>query len=216
LTADRSGQELLALLDVVSTNETSFFRTPAHFDWFESTFIPEVASTLQSTRRLKRLLVWSAASSTGEEAYSLAMLLDRNRKKLPGVEIRVIGTDISTSVVQQAKEATYSTDAVQKLPAEFQSYFEPHGSQMRVIERVRKLTEFRTHNLMKPAPERDLDCVFVRNVLIYFDRQSKAVVINHVINGLKLDGYLVVGPSEGILTVPDGLVRRQSFLFQRV
>ncbi len=216
LAADRSGAELIALLDVVSTNETSFFRTQSHFDWFEGTFLPEFADLLKGTVGAKRLSIWSAASSTGEEPYTLAMLLYRNREMFPGVDMRILGTDISTSVVDRAKLASYSVEAVGKLPPEFQKYFEPKDGRMVVIEPVRRIVDFQTHNLMKPAPMTRIDCVFVRNVLIYFDRASKQVVLNHVINGLKTGGYLVVGPSEGILDVPDGLARRSSFLFERV
>ena len=102
------------------------------------------------------------------------------------------------------------------LPEEFKQYFEAKDGGMQVIEPVKKLVDFQTHNLMKPAPLNRLDCVFVRNVLIYFDRKSKASVIEAVIKCLRPGGYLVVGPSEGILEVPDGLARRQPFLFQRV
>lgn len=216
LAADRTGGELIALLDVVSTNETSFFRTQAHFDWFENSFLPEQAELLQQTSGPKKLTIWSAASSTGEEPYTLAMLIHRNRDKFAGVEIRILGTDISTTVVDRARVARYHNDAVNKLPEEFKAYFEPTDGGMQVIEPVKKLVDFQTHNLMKPAPLSRLDCVFVRNVLIYFDRQSKASVIDSVIQCLRPGGYLVVGPSEGILDVPEGLARRQPFLFQRV
>ncbi len=216
LAADRTGVELIALLDVVSTNETSFFRTQSHFDWFENTFLPEQAELLKDASGPKKLTIWSAASSTGEEPYTLAMLLHRNRDSFRGVDMRILGTDISTSVVERARIARYNTDAVKKLPAEFQQYFEPKDGTMQVIEPVKKLVDFQTHNLMKPAPLSRLDCVFVRNVLIYFDRKSKESVIQAVIKCLRPGGYLVVGPSEGILEVPDGLARRQSFLFQRV
>ncbi len=216
LASDRTGVELIALLDVVSTNETSFFRTQTHFDWFENTFLPEQSELLNESNGPKRLTIWSAASSTGEEAYTLAMLLYRNRDKFRGVEMRILGSDISTSVVERARIARYNNDAVNKLPEEFKQYFEAKDGGMQVIEPVKKLVDFQTHNLMKPAPLNRLDCVFVRNVLIYFDRKSKASVIEAVIKCLRPGGYLVVGPSEGILEVPDGLARRQPFLFQRV
>ncbi len=216
LASDRSGVELIALLDVVSTNETSFFRTQSHFDWFEHVYLNELADWFKTASGPKKLTIWSAASSTGEEPYTLAMILYRNQEKLRGVDIRILGTDISTSVVERARAARYPADAVAKLPADFQKYFEPKDGSMQVIEPVKKLVDFQTHNLMKPAPLSRLDCVFVRNVLIYFDRKSKDTVIQSVIKCLRPGGYLVVGPSEGILEVPDGLARRQSFLFQRV
>lgn len=216
LAADRTGMELTALLDVVSTHETSFFRTPAHFQWFETQFLPEQSRRIGAEGRDAELLVWSAACSSGEEAYTLAMILYRYRERLPGLTPRILATDISTSAVEHGRTGRYSHDSVSKLPPDYERYVRACAGGWQVIEPVAALVKFSTWNLMQKAPVCQVDCVFLRNVLIYFDRRSKPTVLASVIAALRPGGYLVVGPSEGIPDVPEGLVRRQSFLFQRV
>ena len=216
----RDPEELKALLDAVCSKETSFFRTPSHFDWFVTTFFAE--HTLLARRRAgfsaadKNLRIWSAACSSGEEAYSLAIILAYNEALLSHLDVKLYASDLSTTVIDYAKEGLYSSKDVSKLDAAAQRYFQPDGPDKRVKKRVRDQIEFTVHNLMEPPPHRDIDCLFLRNVLIYFDAKSKETVLRNAIGALRPGGYLVVGPSEGVFHIPNGLQRVQSFLFRRI
>lgn len=216
----REPEELTALLDAVCSKETSFFRTPSHFDWFISEFFAEhkLLARLKAgiNPENKDLRIWSAACSSGEEAYSLAIILTYNQALLSHLDVKLYASDLSTTVIQYAKEGLYSTNDVSKLDSAVQRYFEPDGPDMRVKSRVRNRIEFFVHNLMQPAPQRDIDCLFLRNVLIYFDKESKETVLRNVTDALRPGGYLVIGPSEGVFHIPDGLERVRSFLFRRV
>ncbi len=212
--------ELTALLDAVCSKETSFFRTPSHFDWFVREFLAEQSSTRRrnSGRAAEDndLQIWSAACSSGEEAYSLAIILSHHAGRLSHLNVKLYASDLSTSVIEYAKEGIYSPKDILKLDAAVQRYFEPDGPDMRVKSRVKNRIDFSVHNLMQPAPHQDLDCLFLRNVLIYFDKVSKRTVLKNAVNALRPGGYLVVGPSEGVFETPDGLQRVQSSIFRRV
>lgn len=221
LSSDSGGTELTAFLDAVCSKETSFFRTPSHFDWFIGEFLskPKLADEFDSgfwqKPGRKRFRVWSAACSSGEEAYSLAIIMRHNQARLTGLNVKLFASDLSTSVIEYAKEGIYSSKDVSKLDVAVQHYFEPHGVDMRVKSVVRKRVQFFQHNLLQPAPYNDLDCLFLRNVLIYFDKVSKEKVLRHVIDALRPGGFLVTGPSEGVFEIPFGLQRLSPFLFRR-
>lgn len=221
LTSDAGGTELTAFLDAVCSKETSFYRTPSHFDWFISEFfsVPKLADEFDSgfwqKPGRKNFRVWSAACSSGEEAYSLAIILLHNQSRLTDLNVKLFASDLSTSVIEYAKDGIYSSKDVSKLDVAVQSYFEPHGVDMRVKSVVRERIQFFQHNLMQPAPHKDLDCLFLRNVLIYFDKTSKDRVLTHVVDAIRPGGFLVTGPSEGVFDIPFGLQRLSPFLFRR-
>lgn len=221
LSEDPDGTELTAFLDAVCSKETSFFRTPSHFDWFVSEFLskPRLVDEMDSGFWLgpgrREFRVWSAACSSGEEAYSLAIILLHHQEKLSGLNVKLFASDLSTSVIEYAKDGIYSPKDVSKLDDAVQSYFEPDGVDMRVKDVVRERVKFFQHNLMQPAPHKDLDCLFLRNVLIYFDKTSKETVLAHVIDAIRPGGFLVTGPSEGVFDIPFGLQRLSPFLFRR-
>ena len=163
--------------------------------------------------------VWSAACSSGEEVYSLAICLSENLLKLRGWQISVLGTDISEGVLRQARAANYKASALEEVSeSQRRRYFEPaeDAQTWRVRQPVRDMVEFRRHNLMEPLKETPFDCIFIRNVLIYFDRDSKKIVIKNLLDSLGQGGYLVVGPSEGIYDMLEPLVKRSTFLYQKV
>lgn len=221
LSSDPNGTELTAFLDAVCSKETSFFRTPSHFDWFISEFLskPKLADEFDSGFWQEpgrgSFRVWSAACSSGEEAYSLAIILLHHKARLTGLNVQLFASDLSTSVIEYAKDGLYSSKDIAKLDVAVQNYFEPDGVDMRVKSVVRKQVQFFQHNLMQPAPHKDLDCLFLRNVLIYFDKASKAKVLGHVIDAIRPGGFLVTGPSEGVFDIPFGLQRIKPFLFRR-
>jgi chemotaxis protein methyltransferase CheR len=218
LTSAKGTGELEQFLDAITTNPTHFFRTPSHFDWFRKDFVSEIIARNHGDQP-RSLRVWSAACSSGEEVYSLAICLSENQLKLRGFSITVLGTDISEGVLRQARAANYKASALEEVSEpQKRRYFEPadDAQTWRVRQPLRDMVEFRRHNLMEPLKEAPFDCIFIRNVLIYFDRDSKKIVIKNLLDSLGQGGYLVVGPSEGIYDMLEPLVKRSTFLYQKV
>lgn len=221
LTSPGAANELEMFLDAVTTNETHFFRTPAHFDWFKNEFIAEMVRREREGEHAKTLRIWSAACSSGEEAYSLAICLAENTTRIRDWNCKVVGTDISEAALREAREAVYKARALAEIERSYlRRYFEAAESggvetwQPKTV--IRDLVEFRRHNLMTPLRVPPFDCIFIRNVLIYFDRESKKVVIENLIRALTRGGYLVVGPSEGIYDMLEPLKKCATFLYQKV
>lgn len=218
LTSPQGEEEMEYFLDAVTTNETHFFRTPSHFDWFRDSFLAEVAARDPEGGKGRTLRVWSAACSTGEEAYSLAICLAENQIRLRDWKPTVLGTDISNRVLKEAREGVYRRKAIEELDETYlKRYFDASEEEgtWTVRPNLKKRVEFRRHNLMEPLRGSLFDCIFIRNVLIYFDRESKRKVIENLINSLARGGYLVVGPSEGIYDMLEPLVKRSIFLYQK-
>lgn len=219
LTSPGAANELELFLDAVTTNETHFFRTPGHFDWFKSDFIGEMVRREREGEHGKSLRIWSAACSSGEEAYSLAICLAENAKRIRDWNCKVVGTDISEAALREARAAVYKERALAEVePALLRRYFETveGGDAWGINAVLRGHVEFRRHNLMTPLRVPPFDCIFIRNVLIYFDRESKKVVIENLIRSLARGGYLVVGPSEGIYDMLEPLKKCSTFLYQKV
>jgi chemotaxis protein methyltransferase CheR len=218
LTSPQGACELEQFLDAITTNETHFFRTPGHFDWFKGDFLTEMIQRQRESARPPALRVWSAACSTGEEPYSLAICAAENSLRLKNWKISILATDISEAVLKDARQGIYRERSLEEVsPTQLKRYFEaqPDGKSWQVKQAVRELVEFRRHNLMQPVRLPPFDCIFIRNVLIYFDRESKLAVIKNLIGALVRGGYLVVGPSEGIYDMLDPLVKRATCLYQK-
>lgn len=218
LTSPQGAAELELFLDAVTTNETHFFRTPAHFDWFRGDFISDTIVQQRRGERTQNLRVWSAACSTGEEPYSLAICAAENALRLKNWKISVVGTDISEAVLKDARQAVYRQRSLEEVtPVQLKRYFDAlaDGQSWSVRAPVKELVEFRRHNLMQPFHLPHFDCIFIRNVLIYFDRESKQAVIKNLISALARGGYLVVGPSEGVYDMLDPLVKKAAYLYQK-
>jgi chemotaxis protein methyltransferase CheR len=202
--SDGLDTELVHLIDVVTTNKTDFFREPSHF-----TFMKEVAISdlLKSRGRGSRpLKIWSAACSTGMEAYTAAMVLDDMTRAGHGFEFRILGTDISTSVLRIAKAAIYTRDAIEPVPPEltrryFLSSKDRSRDEVRIVPELRRWTNFVRMNLMDTAYpiDRDVDIIFCRNVLIYFDKKTQRKVVDQLCAHLRPGGYLLVGHSESMI-----------------
>ncbi len=217
LTTGRGG-EIVNFLDAVTTNETSFFRTPRHFEWFQQEFLPECAISTGQAGRRTPVRVWSAACSTGEEPYSLAMCVLEETIRLAGRPVSILGTDISAQALRVAREGTYKQRAVEELePRRRSRWFQASADRETYTLRpgVKELVEFKSHNLMSSLAGPPFDCIFIRNVLIYFDRASKLNVVGLLIESLGPGGYLVVGPSEGIYDMLSPLVKKSTFLYQK-
>lgn len=209
--------ELAGFLDAITTNETSFFRTEKHFQWLGTEFITEMLPRIRKREHEGIVRVWSAACSTGEEAYTIAICLEEARRRNPVWQFGILGTDISQQVIERAKRGVYNPSAIQEIPDALRKrYFESASSEAcqiksSILDRVR----FLTHNLLDPPPEGRFDVVFLRNVLIYFNRESKQKVIEQIVKSIRPGGYLVIGPSEGIFDMLPMLKRIHPFVFQK-
>ena len=155
LTAGTMAGELQAFIDAITTNETHFFRTSDHFDWFAGPFLDGVIARATAGQRERSLRVWSAACSTGEEPYSLAICLAENAPRLAGWTLQVVGTDICETALQAARAATYGPKAVELVsPERLARHFiaDPGRETWRLKPAVAGLCEFRRHNLLDPMP----------------------------------------------------------------
>ena len=201
-----SEDEFKELMNLVTINETSFFRFPAQFDAFRDVVIPEILQHKALTSRQFR--VWSAGCSTGEEPYTIAMSLLESTVQPSGYRPEVLGTDVSTSALDRAKAAVYGARAFANLEQHLlQRWFEPVKGGHRPIERVRNIVDFSYHNLVKePYPLALLsnwDVIFCRNVTIYFRMESTRRVVNNFYESLNPGGYLFIGHSETLTMISD-------------
>jgi chemotaxis protein methyltransferase CheR len=210
--------ELGKFIDCITTNETHFFRTSDHFDWFAGPFIDGAMARAAAGHRPLSLRVWSAACSSGEEAYSLAICLAERGTQLANWSLRVVGSDISDTTIARARTAIYGPKAVERVaPDRLAKYFvaDPADDTWKVKPAVAGLCEFRRHNLLDPMPEPKFDCIFLRNVLIYFDTTSKPMALKHLVNALHSGGFLVVGTTDGAHDFLGSLERCSTFLYRK-
>jgi chemotaxis protein methyltransferase CheR len=211
--------ELECFLDAITTNETFFFRTAKHFDWLKNELITNAVTQQRAGERSPSLRIWSAGCANGAEPYSIAICLAENKHRLRNWSLKVIGTDISEEILREARKGAFKPRAIDSVTDEqrqrhFQHLAEDDRWQVRSA--IKQLVEFRKHNLMQPLPAPAFDCIFIRNVLIYFDRKSKQVVLNNLLNALANGGYLVVGPSEGVYDMLDPLKKVAPLVYQKV
>lgn len=197
-------EELSNLIDVISTNHTFFFREPAHFEYLEKHAIPEFLHE-KSPHNRSTFRIWSAASSSGEEVYSIAILLSEIGAARPGWRWQLDATDISTRILKRAKEGIYPSESVSKVrPELIKKYFQKgHGPQegnYRVKPEVSGRVTFRHLNLLGGAyPFTDpFHVIFCRNVMIYFDRPTQEELVRRLSEKLVPGGYLMVGHSESL------------------
>lgn len=193
------------IIDALTTNETSFFRDREPFAALSDVVLPELIKSRASVRKLR---FWSAASSSGQEAYSLAITLQEN---LPaGWSFEIQGTDISTTMVERAEKAEYSQVEVNRgLPAtQLVQYFERAGAHWRIIPALRRNVSFKHMSLTAPFPPmQPYDVIFLRNVLIYFDVATKRQVLQNAAKVLRPDGWLFLGAAETTIGIDDNYER---------
>jgi chemotaxis protein methyltransferase CheR len=194
-----------AVIEAMTTNETFFFRDKVPFDLFRDVLLPRFIRNRASTRRLR---IWCAAASSGQEPFSLAMLLSEAAARLPGWRVEILATDISTEVLDRAKAGLYSQFEVQRgLPIQLLlKYFSQVGDQWQVAPQIRSMVDFRHLNLIKDfSAIGTFDIVYCRNVLIYFDGPTKTDVLKRLANAMAPDGALLLGAAETILGLTDSL-----------
>jgi len=194
------------VIDAMTTNETYFMRETAHYDALRKVILPDLLKIRAGTRRLK---FWSAASSTGQEAYSLAMML--HEMKLADWKIEILGTDLCTQVVERARTGRYSQLEMNRgLPAAYLlKYFTRSGMDWEVKEELKRMVKFQTLDLRSSLRAfGPFDVVFCRNVLIYFDLPTKIKIVNEIHETLFKGGHLMLGSTETGMPVGVGFERR--------
>jgi chemotaxis protein methyltransferase CheR len=197
--APDAGKLLEQVTETMTINESFFFRDKIPFDRFKDTMLPSMMEARAATRRLR---IWCSAASTGQEPYSLAMILKSMKEKIAGWNIEIVATDISRDVLDRARAGIYSQFEVQRgLPIQMlMQFFQQVGEQWRVTEEIRKMVQFRQINLIeKFSMLGTFDLVFCRNVLIYFDHKTKSEVLERVAQQLTPEGYLVLGAAETVV-----------------
>lgn len=199
----RSGNSMLKsqVSEALTINETSFFRDQHPFEALRTHIFSALRQTRQSTRQLS---IWCAAASSGQEPYSLAILLKEHFPQLADWNVRIVATDLSDEILARARRGEYSQFEVNRgLPAKLLvTHFKRQGPQWVLNEELRRLVEFRKLNLTQTWPfMAPCDIVFIRNVLIYFDQRTKQSILERALKVLRPDGYLFVGGSETLLNL---------------
>ncbi|AYO84771.1 MULTISPECIES: CheR family methyltransferase [Methylobacterium] len=194
-----------AVVEAMTTNETFFFRDRIPFDLFRDTILPEALARNASKRRLR---IWCAAASTGQEPYSLAMLLQEAGPKLAGWQVEIVATDLSTEVIEKAKLGLYSHFEVQRgLPVQWLiKYFTQIGEQWQIAQSLRSMVDYRQLNLLHSFTSLgQFDVIYCRNVLIYFDAPTKSDVLARLAAQLAPGGALLLGAAETVIGLTDRL-----------
>ncbi len=195
------------VVEAMTTNETSFYRDLHPFDALRTHVLPDV---LKQRAAQRELTIWCAASSSGQEPYTIAMTLREHFPELASWTVRILGTDISSEMVRRSKEGKYGQLEVNRgLPAALLlKHFEKRGMEWQVKPDLQRWCEFRELNLIEPwGPLPRMDVVFLRNVLIYFDVQTKRTILDNVRKVLHPWGYLFLGGAETVINLGDGFER---------
>jgi len=202
--ADRSGAALAGMVDHLTTNHTSFFREPRHFDLLRKTILPAL-------RERTRIHIWSAACSSGEEPYSIAMSLLEESPREAAAKVKIKASDISTRVLDKAKLGVYTADRFEGIPtALLQRYLlkgqDDNVNTFRFKNEVRAMIDFERLNLMEQLPQGYVcSVIFCRNIMIYFDKPTQQKLVQRLSQHLEEGGYLLIGHSESLNNITHGL-----------
>jgi chemotaxis protein methyltransferase CheR len=199
LRAPGSEPLIVQVVEAMTTNESFFYRDKVPFDNFNEAIMPALIAARANQRRLR---IWCAAASTGQEPYSLAMCLKEMRHKLNGWRIDIVATDLSLEVLEKATAGVYSQFEVQRgLPVQMLvKYFTQNGDTWQISPEIRAMVQYRPLNLLRDfGPLGNFDVVFCRNVLIYFDQPTKVDILHRIAKLMPPDGYLVLGAAETVV-----------------
>ncbi|MDO8039793.1 protein-glutamate O-methyltransferase CheR [Janthinobacterium sp. SUN137] len=197
--------EVAHFIDLVTTNDTLFFRTPSIWDYFRDRYLPAWARAHPGGC----LAIWSAAAASGEELYSIAMLCEQFKLQAPAFRYQILASDISQQILGAARAGQYSGRSVERIrlshPDLLRKYFTPAPHGVKVNEELRQHVSFAQHNLLEALrPAQRFDLVFLRNVLIYFDAEHQETVLRQARLSLKDEGRLILGESETIARLGTG------------
>ena len=207
-----------AFLQEITTHETFLFRDESQWEWFRNEYLPGCGAEARAGSRQRSLRIWSAASSTGDEAFTVACCIADCLPNHTQWRIRILGTDIGTGAVEQAKTASFGERAMRLVPDSYKRRFFRQAATADLWQACPVLTRmaaFRQHNLLERIPDGPFDVVFVKNVLIYFAPESKRRVMDNVRAAICPGGLLVAGPAEGIGELVKDFTRLRPWLFQR-
>ncbi len=191
--------------DAMTTNESFFFRDMQPFESFRETVLPKIVESRRASGR-NVIRIWSAACSSGQEPYTLAMILKEEEAKLRGMRFEIIATDLSTEIIDKAKAGIYTQFEVQRgLPIQYLlKYFSQTGDQWQIDKSIRDMVVIKQFNLLKPFNVLGLfDIVYCRNVLIYFDQPTKSDILGRISKLMPEDGVLYLGGAESVLGISD-------------
>lgn len=204
LVRSKSDERLLTdITEAMTTNESSFFRDGLPFEQFKSIVLPAL---MQRRAAEKHIRIWCAGSSTGQEPYSLAMTLREERARLQDWKVEILSTDLSTEVLGKASAGLYTQFEVQRgLPITYLvKYFTQVGDKWELAADIRQMVTHQPFNLLDdPTPLGRFDVIFCRNVLLYFDRQGRAEVLDRIADRVPADGVLFLGDNEAVLGISD-------------
>ncbi len=196
--SDKTGNAVIALVNKLTTNHTYFMREADHFFYFRDKVLPDLKKNVKN----KDLRIWSAGCSTGEEPYTIAFILDEFFGREKAIwDTKVLATDISSGVLGNAAKGIYSSESVERVPAQWlTSYFRKIESGYEIVDKIKNEVVFRKFNLMdKTFPfKKKFHIIFCRNVMIYFDKQTKAELVKKFYEQMEDGGYLFIGHSESI------------------
>lgn len=216
---DQQKLEFVKFLDSVSTNFTSFFREVSHFEYLKAKVLPELVAKKGASRDF---IFWSSASSSGEEPYTLAMFLNEFAGQCTGFRYKIMATDISTRVLAMAATGVYPLEQTTKVPHDiltkyFQKGLGNSAGKVKVKDAIRRQVDFQRFNLMDEFPWRgEMDVIFCRNVMIYFDRQTQEKLISKFYNCLNKGGYLFIGHSESIASLKHEFVQVEATTYKKM
>lgn len=196
-------QERAHLINAITTNHTSFFRESHHFSYLTRTIVPAIAKNASQSRRLR---IWSAGCSTGEEPYTIAMALRDCQSTLAGWDVKILATDLDTNVLSHAAAGVYDAERLEALPASYRKQFVEYlpDGRARISDDICSMIAFAQLNLLQDWPMKGpFDVIFCRNVVIYFDKPTQSRLFDRYAQLLKPDGWLFIGHSESLLNVTD-------------
>jgi chemotaxis protein methyltransferase CheR len=206
------------MIDVVTTNKTDFFREPVHFDYLSNHAI----SDLVIEKQKRSIAVWSAGCSSGEEPYTIAMVLNEWAQTQKNFTFLILGTDISTKVLDKARLAVYDNERISTIPLEYKRKYllksrNPLKSLYRIVPELRQTVKFRRLNFMDTdfGFREPLDIIFCRNVIIYFDKATQERLLNRFCQQLSPSGYLFMGHSETLLGMDVPLVQVAPTIYRK-
>jgi len=215
---DQQTREFVKFLDSVSTNFTSFFREVSHFEYLKNSVLPELMANRGGNREF---VFWSSASSSGEEPYTLAIFLNEFAAHAPGFRYKIMATDISTRVLAMAEHGVYPLEQTSKVPHEllkryFQKGMGASAGKVKIKDELRRQVAFQRFNLMDDFPwHGEMDVIFCRNVMIYFDRPTQERLIGKFHQCLNKGGYLFIGHSESISSIKHDFVQVEATTYKK-
>jgi chemotaxis protein methyltransferase CheR len=218
---DQTGKELIHLIDSISTNKTDFFREIKHFDFLNTTLLPELVAKKEKNND-KKLRIWCAASSSGEEPYTLAITVLNHMKPSNGWDIKILATDISTEILQKAVAGIYKMESMKDIPpgtvsAHFSKVIVDNAHCYEAKDHLKDLITYRRFNLMteKFPFKYPFDFIFCRNVMIYFDPETQHRLVSKFYDCLPKNGYLFIGHSETLSKSKSSFNYTQPAVYQK-